>query len=167
MRINLTWTCRVCVGMAFFCLLCTCLPSLTSLEWADQQHFAKTKMGYISLPSILNAIIGITCYHCVILKMVILHDVIKLILNCFFPFSLQKEQNLVSSKKKKKQNFFLTTQKKQAAVFFEKNRFSTTLMKIKTRLKHIICITDIAVVCYLIATLWAVWQKQPKYDLPY
>jgi len=32
----------------------------------DQQHFAKTKMGYISLPSNLNVIIGITSYHCVI-----------------------------------------------------------------------------------------------------
>ena len=34
------------------------------------------KMGYISLASILNAIIGITSY-CVILKKVILHDAIK------------------------------------------------------------------------------------------
>ena len=75
--INLSWNGRVCVGVAFFCLLCACLPSLTTLEWIDQQHFAKTKMGYISLLSDLSAmIIGITSY-CVILKMVILHDALK------------------------------------------------------------------------------------------
>jgi len=42
---------RLCGG-AFLCLMCACLPSRT----IDQQHFAKTKMGYISLPSNLNAI---------------------------------------------------------------------------------------------------------------
>jgi len=25
-------------GSAFLCLLCACLPSLTTLEWTDQQH---------------------------------------------------------------------------------------------------------------------------------
>ena len=45
MYINLTWKCRVCVWVAFLCLLCAFLPSLTTLEWIDQQHFAKTKMG--------------------------------------------------------------------------------------------------------------------------
>jgi len=70
--INLTWNGRVCVGVAFLCL-CACLPNLTTLEWIDQQPFVKTKMGYISLSSDLNAIIGITSYYCVILKMVILH----------------------------------------------------------------------------------------------
>ena len=38
-------------------------------------------MAYISLPSDLNAIIGIKSYCCVILKMVILHDAIKTIQN--------------------------------------------------------------------------------------
>jgi len=61
------------------------LPNLTTLEWIDQQLFAKTKMGYISLPSDLNVIIGITSYYCVILKMVILLDAIKPIQNSFFP----------------------------------------------------------------------------------
>jgi len=46
------------------------------LELIDQEHFAKTETGYISLTSILNAIIGITSYYCVILKMVILHDAV-------------------------------------------------------------------------------------------
>jgi len=82
--------------MVFLCLLYACLPSLTVQEWTDQQHFVKTKMGYISLPSILNAIIGITSYYCVILKMVILHDTIKTIQNGVFLFSLKKEQNNVS-----------------------------------------------------------------------
>ena len=69
--INLTWKGRVCVGVAFLCLLCACLPNLTTLECIDQQHFAKTKMAYISLPWDLNAITGIKSYYCVILKMVI------------------------------------------------------------------------------------------------
>jgi len=59
------------------------LPSLATLERFDQQHFAKTKMGYISLPSVLNAIIGIVSYFCVTLKMVILHDAMKTIQNIF------------------------------------------------------------------------------------
>jgi len=53
-------------------------------------------MGYISLPSNLNGIIGITSYYCVILKIKILHDAINTIKNKVFPFSLKKEQNLVS-----------------------------------------------------------------------
>ena len=54
----------------------------------DQQHFAKTKMGYISLPSHLNAIIGITSCCCVILQVVILHGAIKTIQNGVFGFFL-------------------------------------------------------------------------------
>jgi len=53
-------------------------------------------MGYISLPSILNAIVGITSYYCVILKIMIYHDGIKTIQDGVFLFSLKKEQNLVS-----------------------------------------------------------------------
>jgi len=53
-------------------------------------------MGYIALPSILSAIIDITSYYCVILKIVILHDGIKTLQDVFFLFSLKKEQNLVS-----------------------------------------------------------------------
>jgi len=68
-------------------LLCACLPIPTTLELIDQQHLAKTKMGYIYLPSDLKAvIIGITSY-CVILKMVTLHDAIKQFrigFSCFF-----------------------------------------------------------------------------------
>jgi len=71
-------------------------------------------MGYISLPSILNGIIGITSYYRVILKIMILLDVIKAIKNKVFPFSLKKEQNLVSLKKKK---IFLN-QKNRWVVFF-------------------------------------------------
>jgi len=63
-------------------------------------------MAYISLPSDLNAIIGITSYYCVILKMVILHDSITTIQNSVFVFFSKKEQKPVSYKKKliKKQN---------------------------------------------------------------
>jgi len=45
MYINLTWNCRVCVGVAFLCLLCAILPSLTTLEWIDQPYFAKQRWG--------------------------------------------------------------------------------------------------------------------------
>jgi len=51
--------------------------------------------GYISLPSILNAIIGITSYQCVVLKMAILHDAIKTIQNGVFPFFVKEEQKPV------------------------------------------------------------------------
>jgi len=53
-------------------------------------------MGYISLPSNLNGIIGITNYYCIILKIMILYDAIKTIKNMVFLFSLKKEQNIVS-----------------------------------------------------------------------
>jgi len=33
-----------------FSLMCACLPSLTTWEWTDQQHFAKTKMGTFLYP---------------------------------------------------------------------------------------------------------------------
>ena len=72
-------------------------------------------MGYISLPSNLNGIIGITSYYCVILKIMIFNDAIKTIKNKVFPFSLKKEQNLVSFLKKNKKEFF---QKPRWVVFF-------------------------------------------------
>ena len=125
MYINLTLNCRVCVRVVFLGLLCMFLPSLTTVEWMDQQHFAKTKMGYISLPSNLNAIIGITSYCCVILKMVILHDAIKTIHNgvlCLF--FKKKEQKPVSLKKNKK----IIRIEKTGGLFFEKNRFFSTLI---------------------------------------
>ena len=78
-HINLTWDGKVCVGVALSAVY------IATLEWIDQQHFAKTKMGYIFLPSDLNTIIGIKSYFCVILKMVILHDAMKTIQKCFFP----------------------------------------------------------------------------------
>ena len=84
-------------GSGFLCLLCAFLPSLTTLEWIDQQHFAKTTMEYISLPWNLNAMIGITSYYCVILQMMVLHDARKTIQNVFLCFF--KEQKLVSFKK--------------------------------------------------------------------
>jgi len=44
----------------------------------------------------LNAIIGITCYYRVILKIVILHDAIKTIQNGAFALFLKKEHKPVS-----------------------------------------------------------------------
>jgi len=58
-------------------------------------------MGYISLPTDLNAIIGIKSYYCVILKMVILHDAIKTIQNTVFVFFLKKDKNLFLFRKLK------------------------------------------------------------------
>jgi len=79
------------VRVAFLCLLCACLPSLATLERIDQQHFAKSNMGCISLPSNLNAMIGITSCYCVILKMAILHDAIKTLQNGVFVFFLKNK----------------------------------------------------------------------------
>ena len=61
----------------------------TTSEWTDQQHLVKTKMGYIFLPSILNAIIGISYY--IILKKVILHDSLKKLGMGFLCFSFKKK----------------------------------------------------------------------------
>jgi len=58
-------------------------------------------MGYISLPSILNTLIGMTSYYCVSLKMVILHDARKIIQNGVFVF-LSKPVSFV----KKQKNIF-------------------------------------------------------------
>jgi len=120
MYTNLTWNYRVCVGVTFLWLLCACLPSLTTLEWINQQHFAKTKVGYISLPSNLHAIIGITSYCCVLLKMVILHDAIKTIQNGVFVLFLITK-TCFSSKKK---NGFEET----AGLSFKENGFFSTLI---------------------------------------
>ena len=72
--------------------------------WIDQQRFVnkKTKMGYISLPSNLNAIIRIKSYYCVILKMVILHDAIKTIQNSVLCFFIKRTKACFVSKKPKK-----------------------------------------------------------------
>jgi len=43
-------------------------------------------MGYISLPTILNATIGIAGHCCVSVKIVILHDAINKIQNVLFCF---------------------------------------------------------------------------------
>jgi len=72
-------------------------------------------MGYISLPSILNGIIDLTSYYCVILKMVILHDAIKTIQN-FFSIFLKIEQNPAYLKK----CIFFKKTKKGGLFFFEK-----------------------------------------------
>jgi len=62
-------------------------------------------MGYISLPSILNAIVGIASCYCAILKIVILHDGIKIIQNGVFLFSSNKITKSCFFKKKKKLGF--------------------------------------------------------------
>jgi len=108
--------------MSFLCLLCAWLPNLNTLEWIDQQHFAKTKMGYISLPSNLNAIIGITSCYCVSLKMVTLHDAIKTIKNVVFVFFWKKNKKLFLFKKNKKSNG------KSRWIVFLKNGYCSTLM---------------------------------------
>jgi len=124
--INLTWNGRVCVGVACLCLLCACLPNLTTLEWIDPQAFAKTKMGYISLSWNLNTIIGITSYYCVILKMVILHDAIKTIQNRVFAFfSKTRTKDYFFSKKQK--NGFKKNKKPLWIVFLKPGFFQTWL----------------------------------------
>jgi len=59
----------------------------------------QTKDGLHFLPSILNAIIGITSHFCAIMKIVILHVGIKTIQNVFFSVFLKRAKYLVSFKK--------------------------------------------------------------------
>ena len=122
MYINLAWNCRVWEWPFSVCSARFC-QSVATLEWIDQQHFAKTKMEYISLPSNLNAIIGITSYYCVILKMVILHRAIKKIQNEVFVFFVQKEQKTVFIQKNKKIGW-----KKQVGCFSDKSGLFSTLI---------------------------------------
>jgi len=76
-------------------------------------------MGYISLPSIFNVIVGITSYYGVILKIVILHDEIKTIQNVFFSVIIKKRtKNLVSFFK----NPFCSRQTQKPVVFLKKNK---------------------------------------------
>jgi len=57
-------------------------------------------MGYISLRSILNAIIGITSCQYEIVKMVILHDATKTIQNRVFVFSKKRTNTRFFQKKR-------------------------------------------------------------------
>jgi len=118
--INLTWNGRACLGVTFLCLLCACLPNLTTLEWIDQQHIAKMKMGYISLPSNLNAIISIKRYYRVILKTVILHEAIKTIQNRFLRFFFEKKNKILFFRKKQI--------KKTCELFFQTRVFSSLII---------------------------------------
>ena len=60
-------------------------------------------MGYIALPSILNAL---TSYYCLNLKIVILYDGTKTIQNGVFPFCLKKNKILFIWKKQEDCFFF-------------------------------------------------------------
>jgi len=59
-------------------------------------------MGFISLSSNLNAIIGITSCYCVILKIVTLHDAIKTIQNGVLVFFKKEQKSVFFQKKNKK-----------------------------------------------------------------
>jgi len=76
-------------------------------------------MGYMSLPSDFNAIVGISNYYCVILKMVVLHDAIKTIQNGIFVFFFLKNKNLFPFKKIQKNS----VTKKQVGRVFNKSVF--------------------------------------------
>jgi len=76
-------------------------------------------MGYISLPSNLNAIIGITSY-CVNLKMVISHDAME---NVIFAFFIKKEKKLFSKNKKNSD-----LRKTKNRLFLKKQFFSTLIV---------------------------------------
>jgi len=75
-------------------------------------------MGYLSLPSVLNAKTGITSCYCVILKIVIWHDGIKTNQDVFFLFYLKKEQNVSFQKTK---NNFLRKKEPRWVVVLKKN----------------------------------------------
>jgi len=107
-----------------FSLLCAFLPSLSTLQLIDQQHFTKTKMEYISLPSNLNVIIGITSYYRVILKFVILHHAIKTIQTGVIVFYFKK-RTYQNNPFKKTKKFGL--KQKLVGCFF-KGFFSTVIV---------------------------------------
>ena len=81
-------------------------------------------MDNISLPSILNAIIGVTSYYYVILQVVMLHDAMKTIQNGFLCIFLN-HKNLFLFKNPPKPNL---KNKKPDGLFFFKNGFFSTLI---------------------------------------
>jgi len=85
-------------GFSLFAVSMLAKPYYLGVNWPTTLR--ENKDGVHFLPSILNAIMGITSYYCVILKMVIFHGGIKTIQNEVFPFS---------SKKRMKYCFFLKT----------------------------------------------------------
>jgi len=117
MHINLTRNCRVCVGIVSVYCAHACQALQRRSELTNNTLRKQRKMGYISLPSILNAIIDITSCYCVILKIVILHDAIKAIQNGLFCFPKQRTKSCFFSKNSK--NVF----------FLKKNRFGSVLLK--------------------------------------
>ena len=128
MQVNLTWNCRACVGVFFslFAVRMLAKPYHLGVNWPTTH--CEIKDGYISLPSILNAIITITSYYCVILKIVILHDGIKTIQNEVFLFSLKKRTKSGFFYKKLQKTFFFFKQKNPGGLFFfEKPGFFSTL----------------------------------------
>jgi len=85
-------------------------------------------MGYIALPSVVNAIIGITSYSCVILQMVVLHDALKTIQNVFFVFFLKKITKTYFFFGKPKKRSLKKNKKHKVDCFFEKKGFFATLI---------------------------------------
>jgi len=108
-------------------------------------------MGYIALPSILNAIIGTTSYYCVILKIVALHDGIKTIQNWVFLFSLKKRTESCFFLKNL---FFSKKQKKTGGLFFfeKKNRFFSTLLHVATNFEICNYMYFIELICTQVQT---------------
>jgi len=75
-------------------------------------------MGHIFLSSNLNAIIRMTSYYCVLLKMVILHHAVKQFRMGFLCFSLKKKDLFVFKKTKNSD-----LKENQGWLFFQKNVF--------------------------------------------
>ena len=128
LHINLTWNCRCCVGVAFFV---SCAHSCQALQLRSEltNNTAKTKMGYISLPSVLNARVGITSYYCVILKMVILHDGIKPFRMGFLCFLKKRTWSCFFVKKKRKKRFFF---KNKQPLCIDSNRWQDSKRRRRT-----------------------------------
>ena len=118
MYINFPWNCKVCVGVAFLCLLCAFLPNLKTLEWIDQQHCEnKDEVHFFTLKT--------ECHNrynklllCNFLNMVTLHDTIKTIQNGVFVLFKKKNENLFLFKGNKK-----THLKKTGGLFLKKRVF--------------------------------------------
>ena len=128
MHINFDMKLQSLCGVVFLCLLCACFtkPFHLGVNWPTT--LCENKDGVLFSPSISNAIIGITSYYCEILKMMMLHDVIKTILNGVFPFSLEKRTKSCFFLKNPKNDFlnrfFLKAQKNRWVVFLKKKKTS-------------------------------------------
>jgi len=158
MHIHLTWSCRVCAGVAFLCLLCAFLPALPLRSEFTNNTLQKQRWGtFFSLRC--------ECHNrynklllCNFLKMLILHDGIKVSKNGIFVLFSKKEQKPVSFKKDPKE-----TDLKNGWVV-SKNVFISTLIIFHTFFAIFPWSHDLEWVTSL--SIWLVALRTPRVYVP-